>query len=562
MIRRAAAAACVLLAVLALASSSRAGTPIQTFDSNITVNQDGSALVIESIDLALASGNFDRDIRTNFPGAFGRRRLLIDVIEVRDAKGNDIPYFTMKTADALTVRIPRVRGRSLRIAYSVSNAVHFSGNGDDFFWIVNNVASPAGGAFVHITLPPSAAGQFRAQSYLRLTGMDQSRTELWSYNGVIPHQVDGAKIDSESPGPIGPDVAMILDVFAAKGVFTPPGPIKRAEWFVRANPVVLLPLGALLVMLILRKFKPRDPQAERSIVPVYDPPAGLTPAEVGVLIDDRLDPRDVCATLVDLAVRGFVRLEETASTPGVASDSPDYIVKLLKPREEWSGLAPHEYTMLFHTFYGGQWTKLSSLRLRFPDIVPYMQVDILRELKRKGMYRVDPEAAQGWRVVGLLAVAGLFGFAQLLGIVRLANTMELGLTAVVVAAFAVYWFGRGTSAKTLRGMHTWTAIHGFQEFMRSVESDRLQRMEPSIFEKYLPYAMALGIEHKWTRAFQGIAIHKPDWVEMGDLLASGSAAFSPENMGHALDLMFHSALVNVAPHVSLRGLARASRAGM
>ena len=534
----------------------RASTPIALFDSNITVNQDGSALVFETIEMALASGSFDRDIRTNFPGAFGRRRLLIDVIEVRDNDGKNVPYFTMKTADALMVRVPRVSGRSLRITYLVRNAVHFSGNGDEFFWVVNNVASPSGGAYVHVHLPAAAAGQFRPQGYLRLTGASQSRTALWSYNGSVPVQVEGSTIDSESPGPIGPDVALILDVFVARGVLTPPNALTRLEWFLRANPVVLLPLATLLVVLALRRLKPRDPEAERSIPPMYEPPDGMTPAEVGLLIDDRLDPRDVCATLIDLAVRGFVRLEEVPQQPGIACDTPDYVIKLLKPREEWTGLAPHEYTMLFHTFYGGYWTKLSSLRLRFPDIVPYMEVDLLRELKRKGMYRVDPEAVQGWRVVGLLAVAGLLGFAQVLGILRLANSVELGVSAVIVALFAVYWFGRKTSAKTIRGMRTWTAIRGFQEFMRTVEADRIQRMEPSIFEEYLPYAMALGIEHRWTRAFQGIAVPKPDWMEI-----SGEI-FQPEGLGHTLDLMFHSALVGAAPHVPLRGLARARRAGV
>lgn len=542
--------------MLAFTTAAHAATPIALFDANVTINRDGSALVFETIELGLAAGSFDRDIRTNFPGSFGRRRLLIDVVEVRDADGNNVPYFTRKTADALTVCIPRVRGRSLRITYSVANAAYFGSNGDEFFWIVNNVASATGEAYVHVNLPPAAAGQFTRQAYLRFTGAPQSRDALWSYNGVVPIQANGTMINSEAPGTIGPDVAMIVDVFVAKGILSPPNALTRAEWFLRANPVVLLPVGALLVMLILRRLKPRDPEAERSIVPVYDPPAGLTPAEVGLLIDDHLDPRDVCATLIDLAVRGFVRLEEAQPEPGAAATTPDYFIRLLKPRDQWSGLAPHEYTMLFHTFYGAQWTKLSSLRLRFPDIVPYMEVDLLRELKRKGMYRVDPQAAQGWRAVGMLAVAGLFGFAQLLGILRLANSIALGITAIIVAVFAVYWFGRSTSAKTLRGMRTWTAIRGFQEFLRTVEADRIERMEPSIFEKYLPYAMALGIEHKWTRAFQGIAVPKPDWVEMSDSM------FLPEVLSHTLDMMFHAALINVAPHVSLRGLARASRAGV
>ncbi|NIP92549.1 MAG: DUF2207 domain-containing protein, partial [Akkermansiaceae bacterium] len=54
----------------------------------------------------------------------------------------------------------------------------------------------------------------------------------------------------------------------------------------------------------------RDPE-QRSIAPAYEPPEGMTPAEMGTLIDNRPDSRDIISTLVDLAVRGYVKIEET-----------------------------------------------------------------------------------------------------------------------------------------------------------------------------------------------------------------------------------------------------------
>ena len=67
------------------------------------------------------------------------------------------------------------------------------------------------------------------------------------------------------------------------------------------------------------------------------------------------------------------------------------------------------------------------------------------------------------------------------------------------------------SAKTVLGGRTSVEILGFQEFMNRVDADRLKRMPPDTFEKFLPYAMALGVEHHWARAFAGIVQNPPTW---------------------------------------------------
>jgi len=59
-------------------------------------------------------------------------------------------------------------------------------------------------------------------------------------------------------------------------------------------------------------------------------------------------------------------------------------------------------------------------------------------------------------------------------------------------------------------------IKGFQEFMNRVDADRLKRMPPDTFEKFLPYAMALGVEHNWAKAFEGIIQNPPTWYQSSD----------------------------------------------
>ena len=66
-------------------------------------------------------------------------------------------------------------------------------------------------------------------------------------------------------------------------------------------------------------------------------------------------------------------------------------------------------------------------------------------------------------------------------------------------------------AKSLKGVHTKVEILGFQEFVNRVDADRLRRMPPDTFEKFLPFAMALGIENRWAKAFEGIVQNQPNW---------------------------------------------------
>ena len=81
----------------------------------------------------------------------------------------------------------------------------------------------------------------------------------------------------------------------------------------------------------------------------------------------------------------------------------------------------------------------------------------------------------------------------------------------VIAFLILILFGRQLTATSLKGARTRVQILGFQEFMNRVDADRLKRMPPDTFEKFLPYAMALGVEHRWAKAFEGIIQNPPTW---------------------------------------------------
>ncbi len=72
------------------------------------------------------------------------------------------------------------------------------------------------------------------------------------------------------------------------------------------------------------------------------------------------------------------------------------------------------------------------------------------------------------------------------------------------------------SPKSALGKSAYAHVRGFQDFMNSVERDHLERVPTEKFQSWLPYAMALGVEHHWTEAFSGIAIPRPEWYDSPD----------------------------------------------
>src|SRR5271165_3171209 len=178
------------------------------------------------------------------------------------------------------------------------------------------------------------------------------------------------------------------DVYITKGVLTEPSKLTFAVWFLRSNIVVLLPLWAFIVMFFFWWTKGRDPHPDTSVAPMYEPPKGMTPAEVGTLIDDSVHPRDITATLVDLAVKGYIKIEETDSKVLLFTHR-DYTFHSLKEPGTWSSgsLEAHERVILNHMFPGGvTQIRLSELRNQFYVAIPTIKEDILAELKGKGMY--------------------------------------------------------------------------------------------------------------------------------------------------------------------------------
>jgi uncharacterized membrane protein len=244
----------------------------------------------------------------------------------------------------------------------------------------------------------------------------------------------------------------------------------------------------------------------------YRPPEGLHPAQVGVLIDESADPLDVTASIVDLAVRGFISIE-TIPDKGLFSKADWRLTDLKKDTEE---LEPYERGVLTGLFRDadGDTQLMSDLKNHFYKDLKKVEDMLYNDCVRKGWFRRRPDRTRAmWLGLGVLAF--------LLGIgitVVVAAFTHAGLVPVplILAGFVVLVAHRRMPARTAQGTAALRDVAGFREFIRTAETERMQfAEEEGIFAKYLPYAIVFGATKQWAKRFEGLGADSPAMRGMG-----------------------------------------------
>lgn len=507
---------CVLIAAPASARDWR----VSDFHSTIGVMDDGTMVVTERITLSfIGSWNgIHRTIPIEYPGPHGSNyTLFVDVRSVTDESDNKLKYESKRKGEYrdLKIYIPGATDtdRVVQIAYTVRNGVRFFEDHQELYWNVtgNDWPVPIDHASAFVSFPQRAAGTLRAQAFTGVYGSTLSDATS---------KVEGKSVEFETSNPLPMRGGLTIDVYLPKDTLKEPSALTRFLWFFESNSIILLPIIAFAVMFTMWRLKGRDPEAGLSVAPMYEPPKNMTPAEAGSLVDDSVDARDITSTLVDLAVRGYLKIEETDKTV-LFFHNRDYVFHLLKPKAEWSGLAEHEREVLDNMYAGNMDSvPLSTLKNHFYTAIPSIKKYILSALKQKGMYTVDPDSANGYRLLAVFLIAAPFVLLQVFGIANFFLSPAVAIVSFLITLIIVFVFGRLMTAKTLLGVRTVVEIQGFKEFMTRVDADRLKRMPPDTFEKFLPFAMAFGVEKHWATAFEGIIQNPPNWY-------TGPGGYSP-----------------------------------
>jgi Predicted membrane protein (DUF2207) C-terminal domain/Predicted membrane protein (DUF2207) N-terminal domain len=490
---------------------------IEKFDAQITVLPSSTIDVTESIGVHFIGGPWHglyREIPVEYVTPQGLNyTLFLDVKRVTDGNGRALKYETSRERHYLKLKIyvPDADNshQTVVIEYTVSDGLKFFDDHDELYWNVTGDEwdVPIGSASATVTLPAGTTN-IRAKAF---TGAYQSR------GSDAAVEVAGNGVDVHTTSPLAFHEGLTVAVAFDKGFVHEPTATEQTLLLFRSNWPLIFPVIAFFGMLWLWWRTGRDPRL-RPIAAQYEPPDKLTPGEVGTLLDNSVDMRDITASIVDLAVRGYLVIEEKKKEHmmGLWSDK-DYVFHLKKPASEWSSLKPHEQELLSGMFSDGAVTDVSleDLHNTFYKNIPGIKSAIFGALVSDGYYRRRPDSVRS-TYLGAAAIVGVLGIwggpivAGNLGMAPLAFIAAGILTAIIIAAFG--WF---MPARTIAGARTLEGILGFEDFLAHVEADRFNRTikTPEMFEKFLPYAMALGVEKNWSKAFQNIYTQPPSWYQ-------------------------------------------------
>jgi hypothetical protein len=511
----------LLLALLTLAATpglAQRSLAIKRFDATIVVNRDGAVDITESITAKFTGSwngiyrtvpveyrtpqGFSWTLRLDFLGATtGPERQALRVEQSRERHYMKYKIWVPGAEDAT---------HTVNLHYRAKNGLRFFEDHDELYWNVTGDEwdVPIEAATARIELPAGATG-VRAIAFNGAYGST-------ARDAVV--ETEGTTIRLTMPKRLEFHEGLTAVVGWDKGIVAEPTRTERALGFFSSNWPLAIPIGVFFGMFAIWSRVGRDP-GRLPVVVQYDPPDHLTPAEAGTLIDAAADMRDVTATLVDLAVRGYLRIEETDESLlfGLVKRR-EYVFHRLEPPKGVTGLAPHEGGVLRGIFENGKTrVELSDLEDEFYQHLSGIRDGIFDRLVNRGLYRARPDTVKSrW----------LFGGIALGVVVTILGTMigaKLGLTplptiiAGVTSGLIVAAFGRIMPARTVKGARVLERVLGFEEFMRRVEKERFERVvkTPEMFERLLPYAMAFQVERRWARAFQDICHEPPTWYVGG-----------------------------------------------
>jgi len=483
---------------------------IQRFDATITVNRDGSLDVVEEI-VPRFTGSWNGIFRTipidyHTPQGFNWS-LYLDLVSVTDGDGNGLRVESSRERHyrKFKIYVPGAVNatRTVILRYHVRNGLRYFEDYDELYWNVtgDEWEVPIESATAGIVLPDSAEG-VRAIAFNGAYGSTAQEASV---------VIEGPTVRVAMPHGLAFHEGLTAVVGWNKGLVARPGKDARAWWFLRSNWPLAIPIVAFVLMFLAWRRWGRDPKALP--VPVqYEPPPGLSPAEAGTLMDNSADMRDITATMIDLAVRGHLRIEETEEKKlfGLFSSKEFVFHRLEGPREP---LAPHETRVLQGIFADGERVELSDLENEFYASLPGIKNAIFDRLVSHGMYRKRPDTVQRTWVLLAIVAGIILVVAGGMVAARFNMTPLPFIVSGILVAIIVLVFGILMPARTTAGARSREKIMGFEEFMRRVDSDRYKRMPktPEMFERCLPYAMAFGVEKQWAKAFEDIFVEPPRW---------------------------------------------------
>jgi len=404
------------------------------------------------------------------------------------------------------------------IDYHVENAIRFENDDfDEFYWNIH-------GNFWEIETDKYSA------EIVFPSDFDAEKTEINLYSGEFASKLNNAQSIWREKNILAVSYDETLKAFEGitlsitypKNYFTP----YVAPWYIKYQWILILIIPAIFLMLFIKLWQKfgRDPSISPTIAPEFEIPENLSPLDMGLVYSDSIMKNNyLTASIVNMAVKGVIKIEETSS--GLVFKSKDYIIK--KTGQTDSLLSESERFLLKKLVQGNETVTISDLKDNF-----YKEIPLIRKKAEEEMVRMDYliKSSRLWQyifiaIIIILVISGISAFSF---------SAYLAFSLLISAVFAIIFTPLMTRRSEL-GAKLFKRIKGLRLYMVKAEKYRQQFNEKeNIFEKYLPYAIMFGIVGLWLKNMKAIYgqeyfnSHIPLWY-----IASGSS-FDIDSFGNGI----------------------------
>lgn len=387
-------------------------------------------------------------------------------------------------------------------SYLAKGGIHFFDEGDELRWYVFDAETPVviEHASATVRLPsPVASDKMTAAID---TGIAVSKEVVSPEPGVLRFE------GSDFPAYTRFWLVAGFPKDVVKFVWTP----KRVAAFIVPKVGFVLPILTFLLMLVIWSRRGRDDPAAVYAKYVTEPPSDLKPALAGALVDERVEVREIIATIVDLGRRGFLQITDEREGTWVFKKNKTTFTRL----QPTGTLQGYEKAVANAVFGDKEVVDTDDLKEKFYTHVDPITKEVYEEVAAAGLFPRDPSSTRTrWRILGFLVLAGLVGFAVLLSITGVPGWGWM-LVGGVVSGLIVLGFARVMPQRTAAGAQETRKWEAFRNYLNDLTRYQDLATARETFEQYLPYAIAFGVERDWVRRFEQLQLPAPTWyVPMG-----------------------------------------------
>jgi uncharacterized membrane protein YgcG len=576
---------------------------ITDYSSDITVAQTGALTVTETISVIAEGDEIRHGIFREFPTVYkdktGRTvHVGFDVLSAtRDGHAEPYSVDSIDSGERVKIGDPDVLVESgphtYTLTYATDRQIGFFADQDELYWNAtgNFWDFPIDHAEATIKLPTGATIK-KSAFYTGVVGSTASDASA--------EQIDDHTIKFATTHSLGMKEGLTVAVGFSKGAVLPPTKAELREQFIRDNAGAVVAMAGVVILLIYFMVAwwthGRDPR-RGTVIPLFAPPKDFSPAAVRFVHRMAYDRKSYSASLVDMAVKGYLKISEADGTytltrlgkgegeAGLAHGEVAIANKLFSSRhglielkqENHTDIAAsitalkdslkNEYERVYFVtnsawFFGGL-AILGVTAIATALLCDDAATAAFMLLWLSGwsigtaflLHRVydgwmSVIAGPGSRIVNIFGALFLTIFAipftggLIFGIFMLAQAIApLATLSLVTAGFASYLFYHLLKAPTLAGARIFDEVDGFKMFLVTAEKARLEALNPpqvtpEVFERFLPYAIALDCENQWSKKFEaeaaaagmspnsGYNSYTPLWYSGSSFSRLGAAGFS------------------------------------